>query len=172
MISGARIQKLHPYPSWSGCSRFGSVSAAADWQGLAPLSSLSFSRSAVWAEPRKLSASGWSVLPPPDSRRQRALNEPHELCTRLVPQCGTLVRVPRGDWRLLGLTPTSSQTTPPDFTAERFPFARIRAPNGVYGIESGDYSSKRRRITSRSLPRTWRAILMAPRSTGHERDGW
>ncbi len=34
LISRARIQKLLLYPPWSGVSRFGSVSAAADWQGL------------------------------------------------------------------------------------------------------------------------------------------
>ena len=40
-------------------------------------------------------APGWSVLPQPDSRRQRALNEPVELFTRLA--IVALVRVPPGD---------------------------------------------------------------------------
>ena len=53
-------------------------------KGLMPLSSLSFSRSAFSADPRRVSPSGWSVLRPPGSRRQRTLHEPHEHCTRLA----------------------------------------------------------------------------------------
>jgi hypothetical protein len=66
-------------------------------KGLMPLSSLSFSRSAFWAEPRRLSVSGPSVSPSRGSRRQRALNEPFEPFTRLA--IVDLVRVPPGDLR-------------------------------------------------------------------------
>ena len=66
-------------------------------KGLMPLSSLSFSRSAFWAEPRRLSVSGPSVSPPRGSRRQRALNEPFEPFTRMA--IVALVRVPPGDLR-------------------------------------------------------------------------
>ena len=45
-------------------------------KGLLPLSSLSFSCSAFSADTRNVSDSGRSVLPLPDSRRQRTLYEP------------------------------------------------------------------------------------------------
>jgi hypothetical protein len=76
LISGDGIQKLLPYPS---CSTF-SLSASSLWRltgkGLLPLSSLSFSRSAVWAESRARSSRGSSVLAPGNSRRQRVFYEP------------------------------------------------------------------------------------------------
>jgi hypothetical protein len=84
MISGARIQKLLPYPSCLVVPGSAPSLLRLTGKGFIPLSSLSFSRSAVSADPRKLSASDRSVLPPPGSRRQRALNEPLEPFTRLV----------------------------------------------------------------------------------------
>ena len=50
----------------------------------APLIVELFTVCVLLAEPRKLSASGSSVSPPGSSRRQRALYEPVELCTRLA----------------------------------------------------------------------------------------
>jgi len=114
-------------------------SAPSQWRltgkGLTPLSSLSFSRSAFFpADTRRGSTSGESVLPPPGSRRQRALPEPVERFTRLVTRvrdCGPESR--RGISRRSKATapaPTSNRTTPPVCTAERFPLARIRGPAG------------------------------------------
>jgi len=79
-------------------------------KGLMPLSSLSFSRSAFWAEPRRLSVSGPSVSPPRGSRRQRALNEPFEAFTRMA--IVALVRVPPGDLRCSLITAHPLWTRP------------------------------------------------------------
>ena len=86
------------------------------------------------------SPSDQSVLPPPDSRRQRTLREPVELCTRLVPLYGTLVHVPPGDLEVSfrtrfvpdGLADLHGQAFPAR------PYSRGQ-PRG-YEIESGDYS--------------------------------
>ena len=73
-----------------------------------------------------LSASGWSVLPPPDSRRQRVLREPVELFTRSAIS-GFGPRPTGGFAALLAhRAPALSQTAPPIFTAEHFPLAHIR----------------------------------------------
>ena len=138
-ISGARIQKLLPYPSWLVFPDSAPSLLRLTGKGLMPLSSLSFSRSAFSAEPRRLSPSGRSVLRPPGSRRQRALREPYEHCTRLSPKgCGHASR--RGIWRLSS-APALNPTTPPICTAEPFPFARIRgAMPRRHEIESGDYA--------------------------------
>lgn len=93
-ISGARIQKLLPYPSWLVFPDSAPSLLRLTGKGLMPLSSLSFSRSAFSAEPRRLSPSGRSVLRPPGSRRQRALHEPYEHCTRLAPRA--VVTCPAG----------------------------------------------------------------------------
>jgi len=93
-ISGARIQK-RPLTHPEG-SRFPMRHRLGPWltgKGLTPRSSLSCSRSAFsQADTRRgFGVSGGSVLPPPGSRRQRALREPDGLCTRLVPRlrnCG------------------------------------------------------------------------------------
>ena len=80
----------------------------------------------VSVNPRNVSDSGWSVLPPPDSRRQRALIEPVELCTRLA-MCGFGPNPAGGFAMLLGpRAPALNPTTLPVFTAELFPLARIR----------------------------------------------
>lgn len=95
LISRARIQKLPPtYPGQVVPDSAPSLLRLTG-KGLMPLSSLSFSCSVFSTDTRKLSASGWSVLPPPDSRRQRAFREPVELFTRLALMA--LVRVPPGD---------------------------------------------------------------------------
>jgi hypothetical protein len=83
-ISGERIQKRPLTRSGRDFTHSAPSLLSFTGKGLMPLSSLSFSRSAFLAEPRRLSASGRSVLPPPGSRRQRALPEPHEPCTRLA----------------------------------------------------------------------------------------
>lgn len=83
-----QLQKKKKASYCFGFSRFGFVSAVADWQGLdAPFIVELFMVRLVSANPPNVSDSGWSVLPPPDSRRQRALIEPVELCTRLA-MCG------------------------------------------------------------------------------------
>ena len=84
LISGSRIQKR--FPTHPG--QVFPVSAPSllrlTGKGLTPLSSLSFSRSAFSAEPRRGSLPGSSVSPPGGSRRQRALREPVEHFTRLA----------------------------------------------------------------------------------------
>ena len=79
----------------------------------------------VSANPRNVSDSGWSVLPPPDSRRQRALIEPVELFTRLA-MCGFGPN-PAGGFAVLLVrcSPALNQTALPIFTSEYFPIARI-----------------------------------------------
>lgn len=120
------------YPPWSGVSRFGSVSAAVYWQGLAPLSSLSFSRSAICAEPRKLSAFGSSVLPPGSSRRQRALNEPAGLAPDWP--CGFGPNPAEGfEAPLNRFAPPLNKTDPPHFSGRRVPLARIRGRTIAWG---------------------------------------
>lgn len=80
----------------------------------------------ISANPRNLSVSGWSVLPPPDSRRQRALIEPVELFTRLA-MCGFGPNPAEGFAVLLvRCSPALNQTALPISTSECFPLARIR----------------------------------------------
>ena len=80
----------------------------------------------VSANPRNVSDSGWSVLPPPDSRRQRALSEPVELFTRLAMY--GFGPNPAGGFAMLLVhrSPALNQTALPIFTSECFPLARIR----------------------------------------------
>src|SRR5437870_314669 len=95
-------------------------------KGLMPLSSLSFSCFAFSANTRMLSASGWSVLPPPDSRRQCCVTR---TCRALHP-IGHDGFGPCPAWGfeapLHRFSPALSQTALPDFTAEHFPLAHIR----------------------------------------------
>ena len=125
LISGARIQKrplTHPEQSFPDSAP---SLLRLTGKGFLPLSSLSFSRSAVSAEPRSLSGSGKSVLPPPGSRRQRTFHEPVELCTRSALR---LWSVSRGGICsvLVHCAPALNQTAPPICTAESVPLARIR----------------------------------------------
>lgn len=110
LISGARIQKLLPYPSWLAVPDSAPSLLRLTGKGLMPLSSLSCSRSVFWTEPRGWSISGWSVSPQPGSRRQLVLNEPVEPFTRRVPPSGTLVRIPQGD--LQGSKPLRTRFEP------------------------------------------------------------
>jgi hypothetical protein len=81
------------------------------------------------------------VLPPPDSRRQRALNEPDELFTRLaISGFGPESRP--GDLKsfLFGLfAPALSMTGWLPCGGQRVTLARTSAP-GSHGIETEDYS--------------------------------
>jgi len=91
LISGGRIQKHPPTRPGQVFPDSAPSLLPLTGKGLMPLSSLSFSRSAFCAEPRKVSASGSSVSPPGSSRRQHTLPEPVEPCTRsalmaLVPE--------------------------------------------------------------------------------------
>ena len=140
-ISGARIQKLLPYPPWSGVSSFGSVSAAADWQGLdAPFIVELFTVCVFPQNPGGCLASGGSVSPLPGSRRQRTFHEPVELCTRSalrlwsrVPwgdlQCSLITAHPLRIKRLRRIARQSISRSPV--------FARLPSP---YEIESGDFA--------------------------------
>ena len=93
----------------------------------------------VSVNPRNVSDSGWSVLPPPDSRRQHALFEPVELCTRLA-MCGFGPN-PAGGFAMLLVhrSPNLDMTDPPHHSGRRFPLARIRTRT-LHEIESGYYS--------------------------------
>ena len=99
-ISGERIQKRPLTRSGRDFTDSAPSLLSFTGKGLTPLSSLSFSRSAISADTRRRSASGRSVSPQPGSRRQHALNEPDGLCTRSAPRA--LVRVPLGDLEVLG----------------------------------------------------------------------
>src|SRR5689334_13730417 len=94
----------------------------------------------VSANPRNVSVSGWSVLPPPDSRRQRALIEPVELCTRLA--MSGFGPNPAGGFAMLLVhrSPALNQTALPICTTKNFPLARILRRAQVHEIESEDYS--------------------------------
>jgi len=98
-ISGERIQKRPLTLSGRVFADSAPSLLSFTGKGLMPLSSLSFSRSAFLAEPRRQSASGRSVLPPPDSRRQRALPGPPEPFTRLAIMA--LVLSPAGGFAML-----------------------------------------------------------------------
>ena len=129
-ISGGRIQKrplTHPGRALADSA---SSLLRLTGKGLTPRSSLSFSRSVFLStDTRRLSAFGGSVLPPPGSRRQRALPEPVELFTRLV-----TIKRDCGPWSRRGISrapvghgaPALNQTALPAYTAKSFPLARIR----------------------------------------------
>lgn len=74
-----------------------------------------------------------SVLPPPGSRRQRALREPDGLFTRLALRLWSTPR--RGISRALSSpsAPALNPTAPPSCTAEGFPLAHIRGSSGSEG---------------------------------------
>ena len=98
-ISGERIQKRPLTRSGRDFTHSAPSLLSFTGKGLTPLSSLSFSRSAFLAEPRRRSATGRSVSPQPGSRRQHALNEPDGLCTRLAIMA--LVLSPAGGFAML-----------------------------------------------------------------------
>jgi len=126
LISGGRIQKLLLTRPGQAFPDSAPSLLPLTGKGLTPLSSLSCSRSAFSAEPRRWSASGSSVLPPGGSRRQHTFREPVELCTRLALRLWSLSPV-GGLAVLLGHgAPALSPTTLPIFTTEHFPLARIR----------------------------------------------
>ena len=124
LISRARIQKLLPYPSWSGLSRFGSISAAAYWQGLdAPLivelfTVCFFGRTPEIVSPRLVGIATARLPTPAHVTRTCRAFHPNG-------HCGFGPR-PVGGFEVYCLAPTLSQTALPDFTAKHFPFARIR----------------------------------------------
>ena len=95
---GGRNTEASPLPILFNILPSGFVSVAADWQGLSPRSSLSFSRSAFWAETRARSSRGSSVLPPGNSRRQRVFIEPDGPCTRMAMMA--LVPMPTGGFQM------------------------------------------------------------------------
>lgn len=145
-ISGGRIQKrplTHPGRDLADSAP---SLLRLTGKGLTPRSSLSFSRSTFYsADTRRLSASGGSVLPPPGSRRQRALPEPVELFTRLV-----TIKRDCGPWSRRGINraPCSRRTRfEPDGSAEFHGRVIPARPHSCplsrahYEIESGDYSS-------------------------------
>jgi len=80
-----------------------------------------------------MSARGSSVSPPGNSRRQRALNEPHEPFTRLAIMA--LVRVPPGDLKLslCSLSPALNLTDSPRISGERVPLALIHCNIPIMG---------------------------------------
>ncbi len=126
LISGARIQKLLPYPSWSGLSRFGYISAAANWQGLdAPLIVELFTVCFFGRTPElvslRLVGIATARLPTPAhvTRTCRAFHPNGH--------CGFGPR-PVGGFEAIYLAPSLSRTALPDFTTKHFPFARIREP--------------------------------------------
>lgn len=81
---GGENTEAAPLPALDGISRFGSISAAAHWQGLDAPFIVELFTVCFFGRSPEVVTSGWSVLRPPGSRRQRALREPHELCTRLA----------------------------------------------------------------------------------------
>ena len=137
-------------------------------KGSRPLSSLSFSRSAFLAEPRRLSASGQSVLPPPGSRRQLALPEPYEPFTRSA--IVALVLSPAGGFGVpWSSSPALDKTDLPHYSSRRVPLARIHC---LHGIESGDYAAGKAGLLPKASlelddPLSWKSS-----STGRRHDGW
>jgi len=139
LISRARIQKR---PSTRPGQAFPDSAPSLlrlTGKGLTPRSSLSCSRSAVWADTRRLSRSGSSVLPPGGSRRQRTFHEPVELCTRLALR---LWSVSRGG---IGSAPCSLRTRfesnhSAGLHGRAFPVRPHSRTAQCHEIESGDYS--------------------------------
>jgi len=124
-ISGERIQKRPLTLSGRVFADSAPSLLSFTGKGLTPLSSLSFSRSAFLAEPRRRSATGRSVSPQPGSRRQHALNEPDGLCTRLAPE-GFGPSPAGGFGGPWSSAPALNKTDLEHCSARRFPLARIR----------------------------------------------
>ena len=121
-----------------------------------------------------MSDSGFSVLPPENSRRQRALSEPVELCTRLA-MFGFGPNPAGGIWKSLSFRTRFESDGSVELhnrVCPARPYSRT-TPRG-YEIESGDYvltKTVRGLLPEASLeldgPLSWKSS-----STGHERDGW
>lgn len=94
----------------------------------------------VSANPRNVSDSGWSVLPPPDSRRQRALIEPVELFTRLA--MSGFGPNPAGGFaaKTVSLRTRFESNGSADFHVRVFPARPHSRRVQVHEIESKDYS--------------------------------
>jgi len=114
------------YPPWTGVFRFGSVFAVVYWQGLAPLSSLSFSRSAFsWQNP------GSCQPPVPRCHHREAPDASvrYPNLSSFSPDwpCGFGPN-PTGGFEapLKRLAPTLNKTDLPHYSGRRFPLARIR----------------------------------------------
>lgn len=136
-------------------------------KGFLPLSSLSFSPRAFSARRRAKSLARFQMSPPENSRRWHTLNEPYGTYTRIAPKSF-------GPDPAEGFAPLSihAASTWGKELSRYVPVAPL--PNEGQdrnGIEAQDYS-REARITLNSLPRTWRASLLAPRSTGRVHGGW
>ncbi|PWU19892.1 MAG: hypothetical protein C5B50_05530 [Verrucomicrobia bacterium] len=83
------------------------------------------------------------MSPPGGSRRQRALNEPAELYTRLITRCVIVVRIPPKDLQRLSITahPFESDNSAEfhDEACPARPHSHARTSLRLHEIESGDY---------------------------------
>ena len=172
MISGARIQKLLPYPPWSGLSGFGSVSAAVHWQGLdAPLIvelfTVCFSRQNPGACQAPVPRCCHREAPDASVRSSNL--------SSLAPDW------PSWLWsdarRGINDAPWASRTRfgqdrPRTLQLSACPARPHSACYLAHGIESGDYSAGKAGLLPKASLELDDPLSRKSSSTGHWRDGW